>query len=162
MNTLFTPLLNRIFQSLNQPAEGTDDIINQNDLKKKYLEFVLGLLNNDLDSVFISDGEFYKYFNIFVIFKVNQPNFEAFLQSIIHFAANISDPSIEKIAFSILNKMITLWASDQSQISDIKIKKTVSGFDQFIFQSLSSLCFEVPSKQSFNPQDTQTITVNLN
>ncbi|CCJ29157.1 unnamed protein product [Pneumocystis jirovecii] len=145
LNTLFTPLLNRIFQSLNQPAEGTDDIINQNDLKKKYLEFVLGLLNNDLDSVFISD--------------VNQPNFEAFLQSIIHFAANISDPSIEKIAFSILNKMITLWASDQSQISDIKIKKTVSGFDQFIFQSLSSLCFEVPSKQSFNPQDTQTITV---
>ncbi|KAG5518198.1 hypothetical protein PMAC_003384 [Pneumocystis sp. 'macacae'] len=145
LNSLFIPLLNRIFQSLNQPAEGTDDIISQNDLRKKYLEFILGLLNNDLDAVFISDA--------------NKPNFEAFLQSIIHFAVNISDPSVEKIAFSILNKMITLWVSDQSHANDLEIRKTVSGFDQFIFQSLSSLCFEIPSKQSFNPQDARVIAV---
>ncbi|KAG5437058.1 hypothetical protein PCANB_001179 [Pneumocystis canis] len=147
LNNLFMPLLNRIFQSLSKPTEGTDDIIIQNELRKKYLEFILALLNNDLDSVFLSD--------------INQPNFETFLRSIIHFALDISDPSTEKIAFSILNKMVTMWTSDKSQIDDIKIK-IVPGFDQFIFQSLSSLCFEVPLKQSFNPHDSQAVMVNLN
>ncbi|KTW27617.1 hypothetical protein T552_02059 [Pneumocystis carinii B80] len=145
LNSLFMPLLNKIFQSLNEFTEGTDDIIIQNDLKKKYLEFVLALMNNDLDTVCVSD--------------INQPNFETFLRSIIHFAADISDPSTEKIAFSILNKMVDAWAFDQSHISDIKTRKVVPGFDQFIFHSLSSLCFEVPSKQSFNPRDTQAIIV---
>ncbi|QSL64544.1 hypothetical protein MERGE_001845 [Pneumocystis wakefieldiae] len=144
LNSLFMPLLNRIFQSLNESTEGTDEIIIQNDLRKKYLEFVLALMNNDLDTVCVSD--------------INQPNFETFLRSIIHFAADISDPSTEKIAFSILNKMVNAWASDQSDISDIKAKKIVPGFDQFIFHSLSSLCFEVPSKQSFNPRDTHEIS----
>ncbi|KAG4304608.1 hypothetical protein PORY_002001 [Pneumocystis oryctolagi] len=146
LNSLFVPLLNKIFQSLNEPTEGTDDIIIQNDLRKKYLEFILGIFNNDLDSIFVND-------------EVNQPNFEAFLQSIIHFAANIPDLLIKKSAFSILNKMVIVWALDQSQIDDIKIKKIASRFDQFIFQSLSSLCFEVPSKQSFNPQDSQAVMV---
>jgi exportin-T len=50
------PLLSRIFESLNKPVEGTDDIIEQTNMRKAYLTFILNLLNNRMESIFVSEG----------------------------------------------------------------------------------------------------------
>jgi exportin-T len=50
------PLLSRIFESLNKPVEGTDDVIEQTGMRKAYLSFILNLLNNRMEAVFVSDG----------------------------------------------------------------------------------------------------------
>ena len=50
------PLLSRIFESLNKPVEGTDDIIEQTNMRKAYLSFILNLLTNRMESIFVSEG----------------------------------------------------------------------------------------------------------
>lgn len=53
------PLLSRIFQSLSKPVHGTDDVIEQTSMRKAYLAFILNLLNNRLQEVFVSEGNIY-------------------------------------------------------------------------------------------------------
>jgi exportin-T len=50
------PLLSRIFESLNKPVEGTDDIVEQTNMRKAYLSFILNLLTNRMESIFVSEG----------------------------------------------------------------------------------------------------------
>jgi exportin-T len=50
------PLLSRIFESLNKPVEGTDDVVAQTSMRKAYLSFILNLLNNRMEAVFVSEG----------------------------------------------------------------------------------------------------------
>ena len=57
LNTLLTPLLQRVFAGLAEPAVGTDDEIQLTELKREYLGFLLVILNNGLDSVLVSEGE---------------------------------------------------------------------------------------------------------
>ena len=57
LNTLLTPLLQRVFGGLAEPVVGTDDEIQLTELKREYLGFLLIILNNGLDSVLISEGE---------------------------------------------------------------------------------------------------------
>lgn len=56
LDELMLPLLSRIFESLNKPVEGTDDIIEQTSMRKAYLSFILNLLNNGMESIFVSEG----------------------------------------------------------------------------------------------------------
>ena len=56
LNTLLTPFLQRVFAGLTDPIAGTDDQIQHAELKQKYLNFLLVILNNDLGSVLISSG----------------------------------------------------------------------------------------------------------
>ena len=41
---------------------------------------------------------------------VNRSKFEAVLESIVRYATDTSDATVEKIAFSILNKMVRVWS----------------------------------------------------
>jgi exportin-T len=50
------PLLSRIFESLNKPVQGTDDIVEQTSMRKAYLAFILNLLNNRMEDIFVSEG----------------------------------------------------------------------------------------------------------
>jgi hypothetical protein len=50
------PLLSRIFESLNKPVEGTDDVIEQTSMRKAYLSFILNLFTNRMEAVFVSEG----------------------------------------------------------------------------------------------------------
>lgn len=50
------PLLSKIFESLNKPVEGTDDVVEQTSMRKAYLSFILNLLNNRMEPIFVSDG----------------------------------------------------------------------------------------------------------
>jgi Exportin-T len=51
------PLLSRIFQSLGKPVHGTDDVVEQKIMRKAYLAFILNLLNNRMEAVFVSEGD---------------------------------------------------------------------------------------------------------
>ena len=57
LNTLLTPLLQRVFIGINEPALGTDDEIQLAELKREYLNLLLVILNNDLGPVLLSEGK---------------------------------------------------------------------------------------------------------
>lgn len=57
LNTLLTPLLQRVFTGIAEPTAGTDDEIQLAELKLEYLGFLLVILNNDLGSVLVSSSK---------------------------------------------------------------------------------------------------------
>ena len=56
LNTLLTPFLQRVFAGIGEEAAGTDDEIQLAELKREYLAFLTVVLNNDLESVLVSEG----------------------------------------------------------------------------------------------------------
>ena len=58
LNTLLTPFLQRVFSGITEPVVGTDDEIQLTELKREYLGFLLVVLNNGLESVFVSESKF--------------------------------------------------------------------------------------------------------
>jgi exportin-T len=56
LDTLLTPLLQRVFATLAEPTTGTDDEIQLAELRREYLNFILIILNQDLGSVLVSNG----------------------------------------------------------------------------------------------------------
>ncbi|CAG8496785.1 4753_t:CDS:10, partial [Cetraspora pellucida] len=129
---LIIPLVDKVFHFLNQTPSGTDDALLLIDLRKAYLNFILGLLNNEMDAVFVSE--------------LNQPRLESILQSVIHYASDPSDIPSMKIAFSILSKALTLWSSQYLAMGAL-------------YEHILRICFEVPFKPSFNVNDGQSLTV---
>ena len=57
LDTLLTPFLQRVFAAIADPTRGTDDEIQLAELKREYLSFLHALLQNDLESVIVSEGE---------------------------------------------------------------------------------------------------------
>lgn len=57
LDSLLTPLLQRVFAGLAEPTTGTDDEIQLAELRREYLNFLLIILNNELGAVFISNGK---------------------------------------------------------------------------------------------------------
>ncbi|KAF0551511.1 Xpo1-domain-containing protein [Gigaspora margarita] len=132
LNELIIPLIDKVFQFLNQAPSGTDEALLLIDLRKAYLNFILGLLNNEMDAVFVSE--------------LNQPRLESILRSVIHYASDLSDIPSMKIAFSILSKALTLWGDQYLAIGAL-------------YEHILRICFEVPFKPSFNVNDGQSLTV---
>lgn len=56
LNSLLTPLLQRVFAGIGEPVNGTDDAIQLAELKREYLNFLLIILNNNLENVLVSEG----------------------------------------------------------------------------------------------------------
>ena len=56
MDRFLQPLLERLLGAINMPIEGTDDEVFLAELRREYLNFLLIMLNNGLESVFTSDG----------------------------------------------------------------------------------------------------------
>jgi len=63
-----------------------------------------------------------------------------------------SDASVEKLAFSVLNKMVVAWTPTGSPATDAGFQEA---FDRFVIEHLSRICFDVPSKATFNSSDAQ-------
>jgi len=141
LDELMLPLISRIFESLNKPVEGTDDVIEQTSMRKAYLSFIMTLFNNRMESIFVS--------------QASRSKFDAVLESIIHYATDTSDATVEKVAFGVLNKMVVVWSTPSSEPDPLE-KEFHEAFGQFVIQHLSRVCFEVPSKTSFNSNDAQS------
>ena len=57
LNSLLSPLLERVFRGIGEATTGTDDEIQLAELKREYLAFLSVILNNSLESVLVSEGE---------------------------------------------------------------------------------------------------------
>jgi exportin-T len=163
LDEALSPLLNKLFTLLNANVQGTDDALELMELRKAYLQFVNSLFTNGLEGVFISEK--------------NQPAFDAFLGSVIHYASDTSDPGTQKVAFGVITQMVRAWCvfttppepvrpgqrdpngNSESKISSEQVRMPLPGFEDYVKSTLVPLCFEVPSKATFDLRDAQSSQV---
>lgn len=147
LDTLLTPFLSRVFAGMNEPTTGTDDEIQLQELKREYLGFLIIILNNDLQSSLVSG--------------TNQAVFATVISTIEHLAKDISDYPTAKLAFSVLTRMVVTWggpdlAPPQDGISPtLSSQPTLPGFDGFMMERFTPLCWAMPSNPNFNFKDAQ-------
>ncbi|KAK9453788.1 armadillo-type protein [Dipodascopsis uninucleata] len=92
MDQLLTTLLDRVFYSLSMATNGsTDEEIQQNDIKKAYLNFVLSVFNNGMEVVFLSER--------------NRLMLDTIMQSVAHYTSTSGDMSIKKLGSSVYTKL---------------------------------------------------------
>jgi exportin-T len=60
LDAMLSPLLQRVFERLSEPATGTDDEFQLSELRRKFLSFVNGILNHDLGSVLVSSSKYFE------------------------------------------------------------------------------------------------------
>ena len=84
------------------------------------------------------------------------------LESIVQFATDTSDASVEKIAFGVLNKMVVAWSTAGGTAHEGAALSNgfKNAFGEFVIEHLSRVCFEVPSKSTFNSNDAQSRLVS--
>ncbi|RUO96313.1 armadillo-type protein [Jimgerdemannia flammicorona] len=184
LNDLLLPLVNKVFGFLNQTPSGTDEAVLLLDLRKAYLTFVIQLFNLDLESVFVSDCEYPQqppivtgqadafhsahliglrlWLSVLLASPiVNRPHLNMILQSVLHYANDTSETVTQKMAFGILLKTVNAWGGSAQQPSTSTepsgVGQPLPGFEQFMFESIVRVSFEVPMKQSFNLSDGQTV-----
>ncbi|CAM0141297.1 unnamed protein product [Umbelopsis sp. WA50703] len=145
LDELLLPLVKRVFDFLNTTPSGTDEAVLLADLRKAYLNFITNLFNYELEGVLVSE--------------TNLPHLNMILQTVLHFANDISDTSTQKMAFGIFLKMINSWIVPASPESQNGTSTGVVGFSQFTYENILRVSFEVPMNRSFNLGDGQSLLV---
>ncbi|KAI9591539.1 armadillo-type protein [Syncephalis fuscata] len=136
MDELFLPLASRVFSVLEQPVSGTDEAVLQNDVRRSFLSFLVALFNFELQSILVSAR--------------NQGHANTLFRFIIEQSKRCGDVPTQKLAFSLLTKMVSTWGGAADSAT------TLAGFDQFIYSEIIPVCFEVPINPAFNFSDGQT------
>ncbi|KAI8620592.1 armadillo-type protein [Chytriomyces sp. MP71] len=98
LNEIFVPLVERIFYFLNQVVSGHDELNEMNDLRRSYFNLLNNIFVHDLMDVLISD--------------TNSQHFNTVLQSTLHMGGDPTDPAAQKLALSLLSKMVAVWGSE--------------------------------------------------
>lgn len=150
LNLLLTPLQQRIFSGLSEPATGTDDHIQLGELRREYLSFILVILNNNLEGTLVSE--------------VNQGFFESMISCIITLGRSFEgNAQSSKLAFGVMTRMAAIWGGpDLATISTNPTapvgtpSPAIPGFDQFMIERFHSVCWEVMQDPQFKPEDAQT------
>ena len=147
LNTLLTPFLNKVLAGMNEPTAGTDDEIQLQELKREYLGFLIIILNNNLQSSLVSE--------------TNQNVFATVISTIEHLSKDISDYPSAKLAFSVLTRMVMTWGGpdlplQQDGIPSVQAPQpALPGFDRFMMERFSPLCWVMLSNPDFNSKDAQ-------
>jgi len=147
LDSLLTPLLQRVFTGLAEPVTGTDDDIQLSELRREYLTFIQIILNNDLASVLVSDA--------------NQGFFEALILSISTLAKTVTGGSsnlgASRLALSVLTRMGDIWggpnvtALGPSTTGPTSPSPAFPGFDQFLIERFHPICWDVLREPAFKP-----------
>ncbi|KAK5172053.1 pre-tRNA nuclear export protein [Saxophila tyrrhenica] len=146
LDTLLSPLLQRVFAGLATPTAGTDDEIQLRELKQQYLNFILVILNNDLGSVLVSPA--------------NQAIFDSFITTVTRFAVDPSDPQSARLSFSALNRMTIIWGGPDVPLhSPTPPAPALPGFDSFILSHFAPLPWTLLSAPGFYAGDAQMRSV---
>ncbi|CAN9358409.1 unnamed protein product [Alternaria alternata] len=95
LDTVMSPVLQRIFTALAVVPSGTDDEIQLAELRREYLNFIVVVLNQGLGSVFVSNA--------------NQATFEPIISSIETFARDTHDYPTARLAIFVLIRMVSVW-----------------------------------------------------
>ncbi|KAK0524530.1 pre-tRNA nuclear export protein [Tilletia horrida] len=158
LNALVTDLFMRIFHFINQPITGTDDEVQRNELQKAYLNFINSMVGHGVVAVLRSEK--------------NLPLFDAVLESIT-FCARQENAHVRKSAFALLSRLIVVYTGGPetgntattsggkvdagttaaANGTNAKGSLAIPGFEQFIYERLVSLCFEVSGQPSFSLGD---------
>jgi exportin-T len=153
LNSLLTPLLQRVFAGLAEPVTGTDDEIQLGELRREYLTFIQVILNNELASVLVSEE--------------NQGFFEALIQSITTLAKTVTagtgNLAASRLAFSVIARMADIWGGPNIAVLSPSAPPATQapspafpGFDQFLIERFHPICWDVLRDPSFRPgQDAQ-------
>ena len=96
--------------------------------------------------------------NFISIYSVNQPRLESILRSVVHYASDPVDMPSAKMAFNILSKTLTLWGgpTQSSNGTSVDPGRSLPGFEQFMYEHILRICFEVPMKTEFSVTDGQS------
>lgn len=137
MDDLFIVLVNRIFSFLNQGVQGTDDLVRRSDMERAYFGLVNALLSAGLDGVLVSEK--------------NQQQLQSVLQSLVFYAEN-GEPLTQRTAIGVLIRLVSLWGTRQANDA----AAVLPGFEQFMYDAMLPLVFQVPCKPSFDTSDAQS------
>jgi len=148
LDSLLTPLFQRVFAGLAEPITGTDDEIQLAELRREYLTFVQIILNNDLGSVLVSDA--------------NQSFFEPLILSVTALAKTVTSGTgnlaASRLAFSVITRMADLWGGPniatlgtQPISSSLPPSPAFPGFDRFLIERFHPICWEVLRESAFRP-----------
>lgn len=142
LDTLLTPLLQRIFASFAEPTTGFDDEIQSGELRREYLNFLLVVLSNNLESTLVSPR--------------NQAIFETIVSTIEHFARDTSEHPDAKLALSVVTKMAVVWGGPNIvDFSNADPTPSLPGFDRFMISRFSALTWALMINPAFEPKDAQ-------
>ena len=148
LDSLLTPLFQRVFAGLAEPITGTDDEIQLAELRREYLTFVQIILNHDLGSVLVSDA--------------NQNFFEPLILSVSTLAKTVTNGTgnlaASRLAFSVITRMADLWGGPniatlgaQPVSSSLPPSPAFPGFDRFLIERFHPICWEVLREPQFQP-----------
>lgn len=148
LDSLLTPLLQRVFAGLAEPISGTDDEIQLAELRREYLTFVQIILNNDLGSVLVSDA--------------NQNFFEPLIISVTTLAKTVThgtgNLAASRLAFSVITRMADLWGGPniatlgaEPTSSTVPPSPAFPGFDRFLIERFHPICWDVLREPQFQP-----------
>ena len=121
-----------------------DDVVSIHELRKAYTGFIQTVFNSNLGFVFSSER--------------NLPLLPNVLQSIFIGAIDSKNPSLQKLSFAVLTKMIELWAgSAVSAITTTGLTHhmPLAGFDRFVYEQIVPLCFRQLHNPEFDFKDAQ-------
>lgn len=142
LDRLLTPLLHRVFAGLSKSTDGTDDEIQLGELRREYLNFLLEVLGNGLDSVFVSSS--------------NQSAFEMVISSLEHYARDVTRNSDARLAMAVLTKMTLVWGGPDIKdpaSNTASPQPSLPGFDDFLLSRFSALTWQIMSAQGFDAKD---------
>ncbi|OLY82382.1 Exportin-T [Smittium mucronatum] len=115
VSDLLLTVIDKVYGVLNKTISGTDDAVSSNNLKKAYLMWVISIFNADLDSVFLSEE--------------NSPHLTTVLKTFLVLATDNSNPTIQKLAFSIFHRTIIGWLIDIHGFYGLGNVSLVSGYN---------------------------------
>lgn len=147
---LFGPLITRTFSFLNREVAGTDDAVERNELIRSYVAFISQLCANGLEGVIRSER--------------NPNQLQVILQSLV-FYANNGDVGVQRQTLNVLVRLVNLWGGSSTPNGSTASNNQapsidLPGFEQFIYETLVGLIFEIPSKPTFDFKDAQTQIVS--
>ena len=82
-----------------------------------------------------------------LVSEKNQAQLEAVLQSHVYYVTH-GEPVTQRAAISVLSQLVQLWARPN--------EKAIMGFEQFVYDAILPLVFQVPAKPSFDSSDAQS------
>ena len=146
LNTLLSPLLQKVFAALAEPTTGTDDELQLADIKSNYISFLFVILNNEVDGVLVS--------------AENQATFETIITSLQHFSRDVSDLPSARMAFTVMARMVAVWGgpdlpATSPGVAPAEPQPRLPGFDRYAIDRFSPLVWAVASDPKCNPRDAQ-------
>ncbi|KAJ9119660.1 hypothetical protein QFC22_003370 [Naganishia vaughanmartiniae] len=105
MDQLLPVLFDRVYLILGQPANGTDDVLVQAELRKAYLTFLTTIFQAGLHQILLS--------------PINKPRFESFISSLVALGTTMTDRTdrtAQRGALQVIRLTVSAWATDPAVV----------------------------------------------